>query len=869
MIVDFLVAFGHFAADNAGMSTLSGTDGSPVLPRPGAPRRQTPLRAKAWQSPLLNVALLWTAGIVLDRTIGLPLPAACLVVLVSLTAWTFAQNGRQGRLGLVYLAIGTMACGAAYHHYRRTVFAADDIGVFATADARPIHLRAWIEEEPTIHRQPPEDDLLSVSHADATIATLRVTELEHAGGWIGASGRARLTVAGHWQEAHVGDAVEVFGRLLKPQGPANPGEADYSASLLDRRIRALIVVRKTLQAVRVLPEKHRFSPIGSLMVIRAWAARVLQQRLSPTIAPVAKALLLGDTSDMTSADWDRYIETGVVHVLAISGQHLVILAGSLWWLCRLVTIRRRHIAWLVAGFLLLYALMTGGRPPILRAAVMVCACCGGLYLRRPALSANTLALGWIIVSLVNPADLASVGCQLSFVAVAVLCWGPWHWFPRAVDPLDQLIEKSLPPWRRRLLLLGRGVGFTYVITWVVWLSAAPLVAAHTHLFSPIGLLIGPIVMLVTSVALISGFFLLALAALCPFLIAVVHPIVQGSLTVCGWFVRVADGIPGGHIYVGDVPAWWLWGFYIGLFALLTVPAFRIRWRWAMLALVAWFCIGQGSGLARNKPLDEFRCTFLAVGRGGCTVLELPDGRTILYDTGAMAGPALTQRQVAPYLWQRGIHRLDEIWLSHADLDHFNGLPALLERFAVGQISLTPSFADKRTAGVRATLKAIEHYRVPVRIIHAGQRLDLGAVHVDILHPPPRGPDGNENARSLVLLVRHAGHTILLTGDLEGPGLLRVLSLPAPRIDILMAPHHGSHVANTPGLADWAKPRMVIASQGPPVWPRKDPDPYEQRHIPYLGTWPQGAVTIRSRPGQLRVETFRTGQRIALDAPEPR
>ena len=74
---------------------------------------------------------------------------------------------------------------------------------------------------------------------------------------------------------------------------------------------------------------------------------------------------------------------------------------------------------------------------------------------------------------------------------------------------------------------------------------------------------------------------------------------------------------------------------------------------------------------------------LPVGHGGCTVLETPDGRTLLYDAGALAGPEVTRRQIAPFLWSRGIRRIDEVILSHADLDHFNGLPSLLDRFAIG------------------------------------------------------------------------------------------------------------------------------------------------------------------------------------------
>src|SRR5262245_34808260 len=97
-------------------------------------------------------------------------------------------------------------------------------------------------------------------------------------------------------------------------------------------------------------------------------------------------------------------------------------------------------------------------------------------------------------------------------------------------------------------------------------------------------------------------------------------------------------------------------------------------------------------------------TFVAVGHGGCTVIETPDGRTILYDAGSITGPEVTRRHIAPFLWHRGIRRIDEVIVSHADLDHFNGVPALAERFAIGQVSLTPSFSAKPTPGVKAVLE---------------------------------------------------------------------------------------------------------------------------------------------------------------------
>jgi competence protein ComEC len=193
--------------------------------------------------------------------------------------------------------------------------------------------------------------------------------------------------------------------------------------------------------------------------------------------------------------------------------------------------------------------------------------------------------------------------------------------------------------------------------------------------------------------------------------------------------------------------------------------------------------------------------------------------------------------------------------SHADLDHFNGLVALLDRFTVGQVTCTPTFKDKSIAGVPFTLGALEERCVPVRIAKAGDRFTAGEVSLDVLHPPEVGPSGNENARSLVLLVRHAGHSILLTGDLEGLGLARVLAMPPHPVDVLQAPHHGSRVSNIPNLAAWASPKFVVSSQRSPLNLKRQVDPYKERGADYLRTNERGAVTIRCGANHLIVETF--------------
>jgi len=246
--------------------------------------------------------------------------------------------------------------------------------------------------------------------------------------------------------------------------------------------------------------------------------------------------------------------------------------------------------------------------------------------------------------------------------------------------------------------------------------------------------------------------------------------------------------------------------------------------------------------------------FLSVGHGTCVVIETPEGNVYLYDVGSMAGPELVRRSVAPYLWSRGISHIDELFLSHADLDHFNGLPELLRRFPVDRVNLTPSFRDKPAPGVRLVTAEIERRGIPVRVLHAGLTLDLGETTMEVLHPPEDGPPGAENLRSMVVEVRHRNRAILLTGDLEKQGQEMLLSLPRRRIDLLMAPHHGSPLANTDALPDWCSPKVVVATAGFPRSPREG-EVYRKRGIPWLSTMAEGAVAVRSSATGISVETW--------------
>jgi len=216
-------------------------------------------------------------------------------------------------------------------------------------------------------------------------------------------------------------------------------------------------------------------------------------------------------------------------------------------------------------------------------------------------------------------------------------------------------------------------------------------------------------------------------------------------------------------------------------------------------------------LARHgsRPLV---CHFVAVGHGVSVLVELPDGRNLLYDSGRLGSPLTGVRPVSSVLWSRGITHLDAIVISHADADHFNAIPGLLERFSVGAIYVSPVMFERLPPAVKELRDAIVRAGVPIREIHGGQRLSAtSGTTIEVLHPPRKGVYGSDNANSIVLLIEHEGRRILLTGDLESPGLDDLLAEEPLDCDVVLAPHHGSPRSNPGKFADWSRPEHVVIS----------------------------------------------------------
>jgi competence protein ComEC len=767
--------------------------------------------------PLVVLVVTFGAGIATDRYLPLPMLAWIAIAGVALAAWSCAFRLRWTRASALGLLATAAAIGGARHHDRWFLFPADEIGRAASGRSQPICLEAVALTSPTRVPAPPPDPMQAIPVGDRSVLKIRVARVRNGRRWQSASGEAELSVDGHLLGVAAGDRIRLFAMFRKPTPQENPGEFDVAGHR--RSQRQLIQLHAAFpDAVTVIARGSMWNWRRCVATVRTGCHDQLWSHLGQRQAALASAVLLGAREQL---NWERtqaFVTTGTVHLLAISGLHVGILAYGFWWIARLLPIGRRSTVIAAALFVVLYALLTASRPPVLRATVLIVAFCLARLTGRRTAGYNVLAAAALVLLAWNPSNLFQPGAQLSFLAVATVFFVGPYLVPDSVDdPLDRLIIQSRP-WFFRLWRRVRGsIGVVVAFSVCIWMVALPLTMYRYHLFSPIAVVLNPIVCIPIAVALLSGFCILIFGWLLPPIATVCGWLCNSSLRVVEALVDYASGIRWGHFWTPGPPLWWVIGFYGGCAVYLSLLRGRVPARWCLATLAIWLAAGAASCgyhdglLAGNEP-RPLECTFLSVGHGGCTLLELPEGQTLLYDAGRMGLPGRAIRGISSTLWSRGIRHLDAVVISHADTDHFNALPQLTERFSVGVVFVSPVMFDTDDEAVAALRAAIEQRNIPIQEIYAGDRLTTpGAVQLEILHPLRRGTAGGDNANSVVLRVDYCGRTILLPGDLEGQGLEDLIAEEPIDCDVLLTPHHGSIRSDPAGITRWCKPQWAIIS----------------------------------------------------------
>jgi competence protein ComEC len=799
-------------------------------------------------APLVPLALALAVGIVADRFISPWGTSTWGTIALLATLAAAAGLWRLRVAGMLAALLIALALGGGWHHACWSDLAGDDLAWSVSEQPRPVWVRGVLRDVLGVH---PGDPGL-------TRAILDITMIRGGTAWRGVGGRALLVIVGARGDLVAGEAVETAGSLERLAGPLNPGEFDARAYHRAQAIR----LRLTVDDPHGVWRDRSALSLGLVGmrwrgIARGWSRARLVAGLDAGVAPLAAALLLGQREGVDPDVNDAFARTGTTHLLAISGLHLQVLGFVLLVVFRALGLGRRGCFAAVSLATVAYALLVGLVPSVVRSAAMtVIACMAGMFDRsvRPA---NTLALAALVTLGLNPSYLFDVGCQLSFLAIAAIVWGSsplFAWWGAPATPLDRLERALEPRWRRRLRGASHWLAQMVAVSLVVWLITLPLVALRFHMVAPIGIALNiPLIPLTTAALLASGLTLGLSALWAPLAV----PAAWATNLFLRWtdsLVRWGAKLPGGHLFV-PAPSWvWVLGIYL-LLALATAaqvarrPTLERRGAWGILA--AWLALGIGLGLARLPHQHSvLEAEVLAVGHGLAVVVTTSDGRTWVYDCGRMRDPSVGRRIIAPALWARGIRHIDAVILSHADSDHYNGLLDLLDRFSIGVVRVPPGFAGPANPGTGALLDTVRGRGVPVRSIAAGDHWEAAGARFSVWHPPsnaalaPALVGASDNARSVVLDLEAEGHHVVLTGDLEGPGLDAFSRRPLPPVDVLLAPHHGGRTANPTWLYEWAEPRLVVVSQRQPTAGSKDALAWlDQQHL-LLRTWARGAIRLK-------------------------
>ncbi|HIQ21317.1 MAG TPA: ComEC/Rec2 family competence protein [Planctomycetes bacterium] len=783
----------------------------PGMGEPGSEKAVQPRFGGAYH-PLGILLVAVCVGIVADRFLDWPLVLWWAAAALAWGSWFVCWRLGGVRAASLLLMGSAACCAAAWHHCRWQCFEADELGRYARLDPRPVCVEAIAASGPARMPAPQKPDPMRIIPAvDRTRVELRVTAIRDGAVWRSASGRVVLTVDGHLLGIRPGNRLRILAKLSAVPPAMNPGEPNRRlAARAGRRLSRLWAPYP--DCVKVIQPGRPYDVRWWVARMRAAGDRVLWSRLEHQRAGLAAAVLLGLREELDLDTSAAFMETGTAHLLAISGLHVGIMAGLLGYLLRLLVVPPPRATVAVAALTVFYALLTAARTPAVRATILVVMFCAAYLVGRRRPGFNSLAAAGLVVLLVSPADLFSTGSQLSFLAVGALMFLLPHWFGRGrdEDALQRLVRRK-QPWLEQAK--DRSLGFLRdlaMISIVVWIVSLPLVMSRFHLISPAALVLNVILWVPMALALAAGFGVLAFSWLVPPLGQLAAWICDGTLSLLESTISAASRLPGSHFWVPGPPTWWMLGFYGALGLWTAVPRFRPPVRWQLGALGAWIAVGL---VGFRLPLhgDTFRCRFLAVGHGASVALLLPCGHTILYDAGRLAAPEMGSRQIAAALWECGVTRIDAVILSHADADHYNALPGLLERFSVGAIYVSPYMFVETDPALIALKEAIRTAGVPIRVIAAGDRLDHNGAAIEVVHPPRPWPAASDNANCLVLAVEYQGYRILLPGDLEAPGLDHLLQSPPWDCDVLLAPHHGSRFSDPPGLAAWCRPEWVVIS----------------------------------------------------------
>ncbi len=684
---------------------------------------------------------------------------------------------------------------------------------------------------------------------------LRMEKAERFGKRVPLAGRARLTL--YWSGADIryGDRVRVRRvRLHRPKGFANPGSFDYETYLAVRGIFAVGGVSRPSQ-IDVL-ERGKGSPLLSfLYATRERLLAAVRRGLPTPQADVLNAILYGERRNVPHEIRTDFYDSGIGHLLAISGLHVGFVAFFLYrflliigrWSPRGIRVRVSSFltpeglaALGVIPLVLAYMIIAGARVTTVRATIMVVTYLLARVLQRDRDHFTTLGLAALVILLWDGRFLFDAGFQLSFVAVLVI-----------------LTSVRMSPYKNRVRDFIR-------VTVLVSVAMIPILAIHFHRVSLYSVAANLALIPVASVLVPAGLVVSILGTLSSWLASVlfypVHWLLVLLMEGAQWF---AD-LPFSSLRTLPPTPLMVLSIYGAAAAGFLLKQHKILRGWAVgvsFAVLGASILWTGVFQSRIAKKGELGIIFLDVGDADATFVRLPDGRTLLVDAAGKFSDSFDvgEAVVLPYLEKQWIRRLDYALLTHPERDHAGGLLAILRFMSVRQLWESGLLSSNLLRD--RVLQAAQQRNVPVRSLRRGMTIPGHGYKIEVLHPNPARRAvrrRRDNDHSVILRLIHGKVRVLLASDLERRGERELArSIGDLEAEVLRVPHHGSPTSSSPLLLRRIRPKAAVISAGRP-WrghpSRKVLSRYSRLGAAIFRTDLDGAVRLWSDGKNYRLES---------------
>lgn len=692
---------------------------------------------------------------------------------------------------------------------------------------------------------------------DKAFYLLEAESLETKSGPKKVSGVVRIAVYKEHSPLRAGDKVRFAEvRLKVPRNFKNPGRFDYRLHLNSQGIDLIGNVSKPETIIRLgqfdLPFRYTFP-----QSLRERLLTSLTRLFPGDEGKLLQAMVLGIKDSLPKKIREAYIATGLAHLMAVSGLHIGFVASASYFiLLPLVfhllyrfkpdSARAGHSKQITALLclvpVLLYMIVVGSKVSSLRAGIMISAFLLAVIINRQNSLFNAFLSAAFFILLWKPNSLQDPGFQLSFLAVAGILWVLHLFNQMGEDPLSKLGE---PPWHQKLLGKTSSLNLnpsrwqsaitkletfflgSVLISFTVTLATLPVLLFNFNRISlagaflnlimvPLAAFLIPAVLLVTCIGMVSQ--TLALIPALPLLY------LTKLFIIIPEFIAI---LPYSSIYLPTPTPIWVVFYYSVLLTGGAALLHQIRHQELSISFKAAWAVALCITFAMlfwprafYLPNKTMTITVLDIGQGESIFMEFPNGKTLIMDGGGFYKNRFDVGKlvIAPFLWNRGIDRIDYMVATHSDNDHIRGLYSVLDLFPVKTfLTFGENITGSRIKRLQARAKAKQAELVSLKM---GQPYMIGETQLTPLHPALEKESPRENTRrvdndlSLVIKLEHKNFSMLFTGDIgEKVENKLIQTFPNLKVDVLKGPHHGSRFSNSESFIKATQPKAVIFSSG--------------------------------------------------------